>query len=459
MLTTFMNEMKEFASFTRERAPVPTIRLNVPDTLPPTGLASAESLSVLASDGAWEEEEFEGDTDLLSSSLVSGEIPMPSLRAEIVLPSPPETAPLTGPPGVPATLPVPDETLFPAPPVMTPSPLVEQVPGLLQSIKREFHVGIRVRPLPPGGPASRRSLGAAGVVVPPSARWEFPMDPSILTQFQRWSRGNLRDWSSYNRDQNTAIQVFDTDFEAVLRVPDIPPAVWNVLLQPPVGPPKATFSAARGYRLKDAEAQRREDSLRAIDRANRMAIKCQALAQWAAEALTEVLKPSPLHERTDPLLQGLGCLSEATVDQLARSSVRLVAERRELLFPLLGLSEATVADLRRLPLEGPDLFAGHFEHVLARQAERQDTLKRNLKFVSKSRPQQTSVARYTAPRARGRQQRRGPPASASRPPASATAPVSHPANWSGGVTVSRGGQRSFSSSAARGGRKKRNQRV
>ena len=222
MLTTFMNEMKEFTtSFTRERAPVPAMRLNVPDPLPPTGLASAESLSVQASDGAWEEEDIEGDADLLSPSLVSDEARMPTLAAEIVLPSPPETASLPGPPRVPATLHVSEEILFPDPPVLAPSPLVDQVPGLLQCIKREFNVGIRVRPLPPGGPASRQSLGAAGVVVPPSARWEFPMDPSVLTQFQRWSRGNLRDWTSFNKDQNTAIRVFDTDFEAVLRVLDI----------------------------------------------------------------------------------------------------------------------------------------------------------------------------------------------------------------------------------------------
>ena len=449
MLSDFMEEMRGLVS--RERAPA------TPDPAPPAGLAppvQSETLSILASDEAWEDEFEEGmegpGVPLTERGSDEGQIPV--LVRQSAFQTLPVTASLD--PGVSATQSVSDEVLFPKPPILAPSPLVDLVPDILSSMEKEFHVGVRERPAPPGGSMSRLRLGAAVPAALHDARSEFPMDTMVLERFRRWSRGSMRDWSSFNRDQNAAIRVFDSDFEAVLRVPEIPRAVWNLLIHPPSGPPKALFTAAKGYRLKDAESQRREDSLRATDRAIRMAIKCQALSQWSAEAATAVIQSSQFYPRVEPLMQGLGCLSQATIDQLARASVKLVAERRELLFPFLGLSQAVVADLRRLPLEGPDLFAGHFEHVLARQAGQQDMLKRNLKFLSKSQPQR-AAARPSTRGVGGRgQQSKRKTFSAFRPPAAST-------SWSGEVSVSRGGRRSFRSSAtaSRGrGRGRKSQR-
>ena len=74
-----------------------------------------------------------------------------------------------------------------------------------------------------------------------------------------------------------------------------------MLQNPQQGAPKASQSEAKGNRLKDASAQRREDSLRALDRSLRTAVKYQSLWVWSIERIAAVFKEAPqLAERVTP---------------------------------------------------------------------------------------------------------------------------------------------------------------
>ena len=225
----------------------------------------------------------------------------------------------------------------------------------------------------------------------------------------------------------------------------------------------------KGIRLSNPAAQRREESLRAVDRALRIGVKVQALAVWTAEGLNTLLSPSSLptevRERAEILFRGLSGLIDAGVDQLSRASARVSHERRENILPFMGLSAATQADLRRLPVEGPDLFAGHFQEVLVRQADRQDNFRKNRKLLTKgsSTPAVVTggtVARRRAPkpgRGRGGSFRsRGGGANRGRAPATLSRAPDTPAEtprWSGKVQVS-GSGRSFPKNSGRGSRGK-----
>ena len=145
--------------------------------------------------------------------------------------------------------------------------------------------------------------------------------------------------------------------------------------------------------------------------------------------------PSEFH----PTLSGLTGLLDATVGQLGRLAAKIGRERRENVLPLLRLREATAADLRRLPLEGPDLFAGHFGEVVARQASHQDALRKTQKLLDRSRPAGPlqRASRGRSPRG-GKRPRKAQPTSQAQSPSTGVP---------GQVTV-RGGKRTFTPGAA-----------
>ena len=136
-------------------------------------------------------------------------------------------------------------------------------------------------------------------------------------------------------------------YESFIKTPQIPDTVWELLKQPSSGAPAATGLLPKGIRLSSPAAQRREDSLRAVDRALRIGVKLQALAVWTAEGLNTLLSPDSLpaevRERAEILFKGLSGLIDAGVDQLARASARVSHERRENILPSMGLSAADSA--------------------------------------------------------------------------------------------------------------------
>ena len=238
----------------------------------------------------------------------------------------------------------------------------------------------------------------------------------------------------------------ETDYLELFKSPVISDDVWTMLQNPQQGAPKASQSEAKGFKLKDASAHRREESLHALDRSLRMGVKYQSLAVWSVEGIGAVLREAPkqVSERAAPLLQGLSDLVDGTIDQLARAVVKVSGERRENLLPLLGLTDTMVSDLGRLPHEGADVFAGHYQAVLSRQASRQEVLRHNKRLAAKSLPPSTAVptaGRKASGGSRGARARRRY-ASASRPPSSA---VASPGPWTGKVSVT-AGQRSFTPS-------------
>lgn len=413
---------------------------------------SGEAMSVLASEGEWDEEEMASDSSTLPHTTESQETSTgggpPSLIP--VGPPPPQVSGEMAPPVTPAAragLAVPgDDVLFPPPPVLPPSSLVDDLATTLQRIEEICHVGIAARPAPVTGSTSRRSLTTQAPREPEDPSLEFPIDSSVFQRFERWARAGPKEWTSFSKEQDKALRVPQADFDRLIKVPPIPAAVGGLLCDPPSGPPKASRTATGGYRLSNPSVQQREEMLKATDRATRTALKYQALAQWSAESIAELVRGSAIEGSLAPFLQCLGQLSDATVDQLARISVRLTTERRENLLPMLGLSDRTLTDLRRLPCEAPDLFAGHFEHILARQAGQQDTLKRNLRLAGKvpKRPAAQRAAptakegkRRAAPKRKRPAPARRAPAAASRAPQAATAAAPSPMS----VTVAAGGRR------------------
>ena len=92
-----------------------------------------------------------------------------------------------------------------------------------------------------------------------------------------------------------------------------------------------------------------------------------------------------------PLLHGLSDMADATIDQVARALVKVSGERRKNLLHLLGLTDTAVSALRRFPHKGSNVFAGHFQAVLSRQASPQEVLRHNKRLVAKALPQSTTT--------------------------------------------------------------------
>ena len=389
---------------TQPQPPPPALPRQVPS--PPTLLP--ESVSLYASDHDWDEGgEFESltpeeesppdlqrETTPTEVTSLDTEAPAPTLTASSSL--------LTGTPQniVPPT----DAELFPLPPVLPPSGISDLLPSTLQTIEATLHLGIRVPPAPEVPQASKRRL-----ITHPEPQKEvnpeFPIDASIKHRYLRFARGAPKDWTAYNQELNKAVRTDENSFNDLLRCPEIPQAVKSLLCNPPQGRAQAS-TTTRGFSLHNNAAQKREEALRATDRATRTTFKFQALVQWAADAIQQITERSSVASQVLPLLQLIAELTDATVDQLSRASTRLTRQRRENLFPMMGLTEQTVDDLRRLPCEGPDLFAGHFEHVLARQAGQQNSLRRNLRMMDKASPRGRSSRARPRGKPRGTSQRR-----------------------------------------------------
>ena len=414
-----------------------------PPILPsPPHTRGGDELSLCPSGTEWEGEE--GDEEIAQPS----EPPIPEamsspqvLAAAVVEPQPP--APIPKVPGF-AGQQVPDEILFPAHRPVSVSLLGDNMMALLEAVEKEVPIPLSVAPKVAETTTSLRKLVSGGSLEETPGTKRFPVDVSVCNRLQSWSRGSSKDWSSYSKSFNQEVQARDQDYEQWFKTPVIPEDVWIMLQNPQQGAPKASQSEAKGYRLKDASAQRREDSLRALDRSLRTGIKYQSLAVWSVEGLASVLQDADpqLTERAAPLLKGLSDLVDGTIDQMARASVKVSGERRENLLPLLGLTDTTVSDLRRLPHEGKDVFAGHYQAVLSRQASRQEVLRHNKRLAAKALPKSTASATAGrkapgGPRGAGARRRH---ASAARPP---PAPVASSGPWKGKVSVT-AGQRTFS---------------
>ena len=347
----------------------------------------------------------------------------------------------------------PEESFFPPQPPLDPPMTVEQAKDLIALLERTIHLGASTPPTDPSQSASRRLVMAPARTSDPLVA--VPLDETLASRFTHWAKGSPRDWTAYGADLARETRMDQPAYESILRLPPIPEQVWDLLRQPPTGAPAASGGGDRPFRLNNAAAQKREETLKAIDRSNRANVRFMSLAIWTVEALHTTLRDHPIappvREVTDKLILALSQLAEASVDQSARTAARITRERRENILPLMGLADSTQQDLRRLPTEGPDLFNGRFADVLARRAGRQDDLRKNKKFLAKtpgpprrgyfgqSRGPSASArpARDAFPRPRTRPpRRRRPPASASRPPAADT-------TWSGQVQVSNTGARSF----------------
>ena len=339
---------------------------------------------------------------------------------------------------------IPEEELFPPPPAFPRLPSQENVRQWLDSVQTllelDFESGAPAEPTPHH---QRRLMVGAVESVDPTPR--FPLEPSVGRRLQAWARSPASDWTSFPRDLDRLVRVTERDYQDFVRTPPIPEEVFALLHQPPSGTARAVAGeGGRGHRLRDPALRHREDTFRALDRAVKTAVKFQGLVLWLSECVLRTLETgSAPGERTESLLQGISGMADATIGQLARVSARIGTERRENVLPLLGLGEATVADLRRLPQEGPDLFAGHFGEVVARQAQRQDALRKTQKLLDRTRPGPSTKpaasargGRFSRTARGGRRVRRG--GGGGRQRARGTFPPS-----AGQVTVTGGGRRTF----------------
>ena len=333
--------------------------------------------------------------------------------------------------------------LYPQPPRVEPLPTREVIATILDELSAL--PGVTLEDVIPPAPTvhRRRLLAPEGPSAEPtdSVR-RFPLEGSVGDRLQAWRRTPARDWTSFSKDLDRLIRVSDQDYQAHIRVPPISSDVFDLLRSTQEGASRAPAGDGGRGKLRDSAAQRREDTLKALDRSLRSAVKYQSLVIWAAECLTARLDSHPeVSSQVTPLLRGLAGMADATIEQLARASARVGTERRENLFPLMRLSEATTASLRRLPYEGPDLFAGHFGDVVSRQAKRQDDLRKTRRLVERAHPPSAPPSRPSSrggrspASARGRKRKRsGGSGRGSKGPAP---------HRSGQVTVSRGGGRTF----------------
>ena len=192
---------------------------------------------------------------------------------------------------------LPDELLFPAMGSI-PLPLEpEKVALILQNLEglvdfKPTNVSAD-RTLPV---SRRRLLTGSGEEAKPSTP-EYAIDESIAGRLGHWARCPSKDLASFNKEFNKVTRVSPGDYESFIKTPQIPDTVWELLKQPSSGAPAATGLLPKGIRLSNPAAQRREESLRAVDRALRIGVKVQALAVWTAEGLNTLLSPAPYPQR------------------------------------------------------------------------------------------------------------------------------------------------------------------
>ena len=398
---------------------------------PPAAQARSEDeqdlLSIRASEEEWDE------PPIL--------FPAASSREEVSLTQPPRAliaTPLTGEPSVDRDpKPPTTEEMFPPQLPFKTLPSEANVREYLDTIRRwlpeiEFESGAREEP---ASHSWRRLSVEQPEPTAPVPR--FPLDSALVAEIQAWGRVPAGGWTSFPKELDRAVRVTDANFNQFIRSPPIPDQVYNLLGQQAVSGSARVVSGSgiQGPRFKDPAGRAREESLRALDRAARSAVKFQGLAIWLTESVGAMVEQGSVSATLlRSTLSGLTGMIDATVGQLGRIMSRIGTERRDNVIPLLNLGEATAADLRRLPQEGPDLFAGRFGDVVARQANHQDALRKTQKLLDRSRPAATSKR---APRGRSSRGVRG-----SRRPYTSGAGQQSTQQSPGQVSV-RGGKRTF----------------
>ena len=282
----------------------------------------------------------------------------------------------------------PEGSLFPQPAPIDPLPAPESVAQTLEFVHSLVPSALEPNQAAPPTEDSGRRLTQDAPAEGPSAQ-RFLLDGSLTKRLCHWARTPHKDLTSYSKDLDGAVRVRESDYQAFIKSPPIPEEVYSLLNQPQSGTTQASASdRGRAGRFKNPTVQAREENLRTIDRTARVLTKYQGLILWITEAIARSIEERnpTLEEELRPFFLTLTGLIDGSVDQVGRLLARTSMGRRENVFPLLGLSSATIADLRRLPTEGPDLFGGHFNDVLTRQADRLDTLRKTQKLVSKAKP-------------------------------------------------------------------------
>ena len=261
--------------------------------LPP--VEGGDALSIYPSGNEWEE----GDEDVemaLEPSVLTPVEPLEVVVAEARQP----LAPTPKVPGFSGQQ-VSDGILFPLQRLASARLMGDTMPDLLKAVESEVPLTLTSAPGAALATPSLRKFLSGGKTETVPATKRFLVDVSVRERLRFWSRGSSKDWTSYSRTFNQEVQVSDSDYLELFKSPVIPDDVWTMLQNPQQGAPKASQSETKGYKLKDASAHRREESLRALDRSLRAGVKYQSLAVWSVEGLGAVLRTHPSRCLSVPL--------------------------------------------------------------------------------------------------------------------------------------------------------------
>ena len=174
-------------------------------------------------------------------------------------------------------------------------------------------------------------------------------------------------WTSYPRSLDSLLRVPETQYDTLLRTPDIADDVWEKLLHG--GKAKLQYSkdGRARYQLCPPSRQEQDENLKKFDRTARFGLKVTALQFRISEWQTR----SP---RDHPLRQLMGRLQHELIkrasDQFARIAIKTTRSRRAIVTPGLGLSGIATGELHAAPVVGGDLYGGLFKATYERDRER-----------------------------------------------------------------------------------------
>ena len=232
------------------------------------------------------------------------------------------------------------------------------------------------------------------------ARSTMPVDAECLDRFD--SQAKFRKWRPYPRKQSSDFFIEESDWKSFFSCPSIPEACMDKLRSSNVVDNRGKF--------RSSSTRKVYSSLHDLDAAARTGMKFSSSLLLIAEVLSKSFRQSGSDEvsrkDTGTVVNILGPVARLSYDQFAKVAVKATRDRRELILDSIRWpSEDIKQRFMKLPLSGPDLFAGKFEDQLLTEIKRRkDINKANFDFPKNSTP---AKSRGFPRRFRGRGQSTG----------------------------------------------------
>ena len=232
----------------------------------------------------------------------------------------------------------------------------------------------------------------------------MPVDPESYNRYELIAKA--RRWKAFPAIPSKTFKVEETDWKALLKVPDLPDQAKEKLVSGGAVHPQT------GKYLDKASAKW-EKTLKEVDLASRTGLRFSSSLLLMAEIVSRSFQQADAggvsRKDCSAVIALLGPVSRLIYDQFARTSVRATRARRDMAvqmfqWPTLAIKEV----FSSLPLMGEDLFGGKFDETLQLEAEKRKSMREAGLYLTGAGPSRSRPAlfRFRAPFPRSRGQDR-----------------------------------------------------